>query len=171
MKTKKSKTVVLCRAGIIAACYAALTMAFGQLSYGPLQVRPSEALCLLPIFFPEAIPGLFVGCMLGNVLSGYGIYDILLGSLTTLLAAAFTYLSGKVFKRGAFSVIFGGLPPVLLNAFCIPLIVILAGDKSGAYWVNFIQLLFTQTVWIYLLGVPLFLGIRRLRNNGNKYLL
>ena len=78
----------ICRAGIIAALYVALTCAFGAIGYqGFLEIRPAEALCILPLFYAEAIPALYVGCMLSNVISLYGVYDIFLGSLATLIAA------------------------------------------------------------------------------------
>ena len=66
----------LCRAGIIAALYVALTYAFMTFAFGPLQIRPAEALCILPLFFPEAVPALFVGCLLSNIVSQYRVFDI-----------------------------------------------------------------------------------------------
>ena len=98
-KQTKSLTVLLCRAGVTAALYAGLTIAFGSLAYGPLQIRPAEALCVLPLFFPETIFGLFVGCAMANLLSGYGAIDIVLGSIATLVAAVCTYGIGCLFNR------------------------------------------------------------------------
>ena len=92
-------TLELCRAGIIAAMYISLTAVFGNASSGPLQIRPAEALCILPIFFPEAILGLFAGCALSNLIAGYGAWDVLLGSATTLVAAVLTYLAGRLLKK------------------------------------------------------------------------
>jgi len=91
MKTKLFTPRFLAEAGIIAALYFALTMAIAPLSYGQLQIRISEALCVLPFFTPAAIPGLFIGCILANLFSPFGIYDIVFGSLATLLAALITY--------------------------------------------------------------------------------
>ena len=71
----------------LAAVYAALTMCTAFMSYGPIQFRLAEALNILPFFFPETVLGLFVGCIISNLISGYGIYDIVFGSLATLLAA------------------------------------------------------------------------------------
>ncbi len=171
--TKVSATVRLARAGIVAALYAALTMIFGALAYGPLQIRPAEALCILPIFFPEAIPGLFVGCMLANLLSGYGVYDIVFGSLITLVAAFSTWAIGKALKGNLLSAILGGLPPVLFNAIGIPFIIILAspGESFAAYWVYFAQLLLTETIWVYVLGIPLYYAVRRMKNHGVKFMM
>lgn len=76
---KHLTTKLLARAGIIAALYVGLTVVFGELAYGPLQIRPAEALTVLPVFFPEAAVALYVGCLLANLFSGYGLPDILLG--------------------------------------------------------------------------------------------
>ena len=99
----------LCRAGIIAALYVALTYAFGALSYqGFVQIRPAEALCILPLFFPEAVPALYIGCMLANVASPFWIYDVFIGSLATLFAAVGTWLIGKFFRNNASKIVLGG---------------------------------------------------------------
>ena len=90
----------ICRAGIIAALYLALTIAFGSLSFqGFLQIRPAEALTLLPLLFPEAVPALFIGCALANLTSPFFLYDVLLGSSVTLLAALCSYFCGRLFKK------------------------------------------------------------------------
>ena len=79
-------------AAVIGALYAVLTLtaSFFGITYGPVQCRVSEALCVLPFFFPEAKWGLFVGCLIANLLSPYGAPDIICGSLATLLAACIT---------------------------------------------------------------------------------
>ena len=91
----------LCRGGVIAALYVALTYAFAPFAFGPIQIRPAEALCILPLFFVEAIPALYVGCMLSNIASPYAVYDLFLGSLVTLLAALGTYMVGRFFKKAS----------------------------------------------------------------------
>ena len=88
-------TQSLCLAAIIAAIYAALTLALPALSYGQLQCRLSEALTLLPMLLPQAVPGLFVGCLVANLLSPVGAMDIIFGSLATLLAALGTRVLRK----------------------------------------------------------------------------
>ena len=160
----------LARAGIIAALYAVVTYAFGPIAYGPLQIRPAEALCILPIFFVEAVPGLFIGCALAHLISGYGIYDIVFGSLITLLAAVLTYFIGRIFKEKFPSVILGGIPPVLFNAIGIPFIIILVdpAESMAAYWTFFAQMLLTQSVWVYALGIPLYFAIKSLRAKNVK---
>ena len=79
----------------IAAVYAVLTYLLAPISYGAVQFRVAEAMTLLPILMPEAIPGLFVGCLLANLLGGAGPLDVIFGSLTTLVAAVMTYFLKK----------------------------------------------------------------------------
>ena len=169
MNKNVSMTKRLCRAGVIAALYVALTYAFAPFAFGPFQIRPAEALCLLPLFFPEAVPALFVGCAVSNLASPYLLYDVLFGSLTTLAAAIASYLVGRFFKKDVFRVFLGGLFPVLLNALFVPLVIVfLCGGSEGytsaftAYWFFFGSLFLTQSVWIYGLGTPLYLSIKRI---------
>ena len=103
-------TKSLTRAAIIAAAYCALSLVSSALSlaYGPVQLRFSEALCVLPFLMPEAVWGLFVGCLLTNVLSPYGLLDLIFGSAATLLAAL---LSARCKTR-----VGAAVPPILCNA-------------------------------------------------------
>ena len=77
-------------AAVTAALYAGLTMALAPISFGVVQFRVAEALTLLPFIMPEAVPGLFVGCLLANFLGGFGIIDVVFGSAATLAAACLT---------------------------------------------------------------------------------
>lgn len=125
----QSKTLYIVRAGVICALYVVLTFIsnlFG-LSSGVIQLRLSECLCVLPIFMPEAVPGLFVGCILANALTGAVVYDVIFGSLTTLAAAVLTRLLRKV--KGV-----NLLPPIILNGLAIPLILIYIYNIKDAYW-------------------------------------
>ena len=79
---------------MIAALYAALTLLLAPISYGPIQLRLSEALTLLPMVLPQAVPGLFIGCLIANLYTGM-LTDIIFGSLATLIAAVGTYLLRK----------------------------------------------------------------------------
>ncbi len=164
-------TKKLCRGGVIAALYVALTYAFMPFAFGAFQIRPAEALCILPLFFPEAVPALFVGCMLSNLTSPFFIYDVLLGSMATLLAALGTYAVGKIFKKTIWKIFLGGLFPVLFNALFIPLIIVfLCGDLGGqasvllAYSAFFVSFFCTECVWVYGLGIPLYFAVRRLES-------
>ena len=172
-EAKGTSTFALCRAGVVAALYVVLTATFGGMASGPLQIRPAEALCILPIFFPETIIGLFAGCALSNLIAGLGVWDVLFGSLTTLVAAFLTWFCGKVFKRGFVSAMLGAIPPVVLNAAVIPFVIILAGGEESLamYWLYFWQLFLTQTVWVYALGIPLYFSIKRMREKGVRVML
>ena len=96
---------------IIAALYAALTVLLAPISYGPVQVRVAEAMTVLPYLFPQAIPGLYIGCMVANIWGGFGPIDIFGGSAITLFAALLTYALRNL-KRPWLA----PLPPVVLNA-------------------------------------------------------
>lgn len=109
MDFKDTKFIV--KAGIIAAIYIILTVVMGETGFGPIQFRISEAMTILPLFEPAAIPGLFVGCFLSNIFGGYGLIDIVFGSLTTLVAA---YITSKMPNK-----YLAALPPILLNAFLV----------------------------------------------------
>ena len=170
---KKSLTKRLCRAGVIAALYVALTYAFMPFAFGPLQVRPAEALCLLPLFFPEAVPALFVGCALSNIASPYAIFDIPIGSAATLIASLGTFSVGKVFQKDWLKITLGGLFPVLVNAFAIPLVIVfLCGGGEGyssvtiAYFTYVGSIFLTQAVWVYALGTPLYIAVKRVLQRG-----
>jgi len=94
-------------AATIAALYAVITILFIPFSYGPVQLRFSEILTVLPFFTPAAIPGLFVGCILGNILNPFNPIDIVVGSIATLLAACLSRIMPKKWLVP--------LPPVILN--------------------------------------------------------
>ena len=160
----------LCRAGVIAALYVALTYAFAPLAFGPFQIRPAEALCILPVFFPEAIPALYIGCMLSNLASPYLVYDVFIGSLATLLAAFSAYMVGRYMKKEPYRFILCGLPTVLFNAFIIPLIIVfLCGGAEGyastsvAYFAFMGSIALTESVWVYGLGAPLYYTLQRVQ--------
>lgn len=107
-------TLFLAQAGVIAAIYVALTVAFAPFSFGEIQVRLAEALTILPVFTPAAVPGLFVGCLLGNMLGGAVLPDILFGSLATLIGAAGTW------KLRHASPYLAPIPPILANVIIVP---------------------------------------------------
>ncbi len=123
----KNKNVLFwTQAAMIAAIYVVLTVVFAPISFSVGQVRIAEALTILPVFTPAAIPGLFVGCLIGNVIAGGVIWDIIFGSLATLIGAYFTYLLRRQNKFLA------PLPPILSNTIVIPLILEYAyGMKQG----------------------------------------
>ena len=115
MKSNKNPTLFLAQSGIIAALYVALTLLFAPISFGPLQLRVAEALTILPLFTPAAIPGLFIGCLLANLLGGAIVWDVVFGSLATLIGAIFGYMLRK--NRWLVPI-----PAILSNAIIVPLV-------------------------------------------------
>lgn len=117
MKEKETLNVqFIAQAAMIAAVYVVLTLVFAPFSYGEVQIRLSEALTILPAFTPAAVPGLFIGCLLGNILGGCIVPDIIFGSLATLIGAVFTY---KLRGRSRF---LAPVPPILSNAAIVPFV-------------------------------------------------
>lgn len=148
----RNTTIRLVRTAVIAALYAALTLAVAPIAYGAVQFRISEALTILPLFCPEAIVGLTVGCFLANIPSG--LWDMFLGALATLLAATLTRVSKKWY--------FGIIPPVVVNAFAVPLIILLGGGLETTYFVTVLTVGLGQLVSVCALGIPLYFGLDKL---------
>ena len=126
---KKSNVLSLARGGMIAALYVALTYAAALvgLSSGAIQLRLSEMLTVLPAFLPEAVPGLYIGCLIANLLTTGNIYDILLGSLATLIGAI-----GARMLRKAHPLLIT-LPTVIANALIVPLVIILSAGGEETF--------------------------------------
>lgn len=141
------KLMFLTRSAIIAALYAVLTLLLYPISYGAVQFRVSEALTLLPIFMPEAIPGLFIGCLLSNLLGSATPWDIVFGSLATLLAAILTYATRRYkLLASAWPVICNGLivGTVLALTLNLPLFITIGevalGELAVVYTVGMVML-------------------------------
>lgn len=115
MKDRRSTALKLTQSAAIAALYVVLTVIFAPISFGEMQVRISEALTILPLFTPAAIPGLFVGCLLGNLLGGAIPLDVIFGSVATLIGA----VGGYLLRKNRWLV---PLPPVLANAVIVPFV-------------------------------------------------
>lgn len=114
MRDKNVK--LLTQAGMIAAIYVVVTWLFAAFSFGEVQIRLSEALTILPVFTPAAVPGLFVGCIIGNILGGAVLPDIVFGSLATLIGA----LGTRALRDR--SPYLAPVPPVLANALIVPFV-------------------------------------------------
>ena len=115
MNKKNISIYMIVHAAAIAAIYVVLTLVFAPISYGVMQIRIAEALTILPLFTPEAVPGLFIGCLIANILGGGVMIDVIFGSLATLLGAVFGYLLR--FNRWLVPI-----PAVLSNTLIIPFI-------------------------------------------------
>ena len=160
MKHKNTQKLTL--AAMTAAAYAALSLlgaVFG-LTFGPIQVRFSEALCLLPFLFPETAWGLGVGCLIANLIGGAGILDIVFGSLATLIAGSLSTLIAALLTARCRSPWTAALPPVVCNMVLVG--AVLAYETAGtsaafwpAYGLNALTVGLGEAVACLVLGVLL----------------
>lgn len=174
MRNKSVKFTVT--AAVIAALYAVLTMVMWETASGAIQFRLSEALCVLPAFTPAAVPGLFIGCMIANIMGGTWV-DVVFGSLATLLAAFCSYLIGRAFKVrtseklpvGALTLV--PLPPVILNALIIPFVLYYGyGFKDAFGYTETAAVLGLDALTVgageaavcYIIGVPLMIFVHKM---------
>ena len=154
---KKIDIWFLARAGIIGALYAAITLLVAPISFGMVQFRLSEALCVLPYYDKSAIPGLFVGCLVANIVGGNGIWDVVIGSLATLLAAYLTSLMAKSESKNKF--LFVPMPPVLINGLLVGFM--LHWVLGTGLLLTILSVSFGEAVVCYILGSGLMLLIEK----------
>ena len=147
---EQTKLQKLCCAAVIGALYAAVTLLLAPISYGNLQCRVSEALCILPWFFPETAWGLFAGCLLANLLGGNGPLDIVFGSLATLIGAVGTRMMRKKYSMWAW------IPPVLSNAIIVPFVLIHVYGVTDAWWFLFLTVGAGELISCGLIGLGVF---------------
>lgn len=128
----KRNTHFLAKAGMIAALYTVLTMISAALGLasGVIQVRLSEMLCILPVYSAAAIPGVTVGCLVSNILCGGTIYDIVFGTIATLVGACFAYCLRKLPYLSS-------IPTILSNVLIIPTVLIYSGAGSWSMFPYF----------------------------------
>ena len=162
----KFSTSRICRAGIVASVYFVLTYFFQAISFGPIQFRVAEALTILPLFFLESAPALFVGCFLANFMSGFGAYDMFLGSLATLIAAYSTYFVGKSIKNTNLRFWIGIIPPIFVNALVIPLVIYLSGGLEFTYFIQALVIGGGQALSIIPLGGILYRYLDKIKQKN-----
>ena len=155
----------LARSAMIAAIYVVLTLLFAPISFGAIQFRVAEALTLLPILTADAVPGLFVGCLIANLVGGGVWFDVALGSLATLLAALCTRkCRSKPPLAAIFPTVFNGLivGPVVYFAY-----VRAPGDpvSVGTLLFNMATVALGELVVCYVLGLPMLYGLKKLPHN------
>ena len=154
---QKKNIHFLTQAAMIAAIYVVLTFvanAFGLANYA-VQVRFSEALTILPIFTPAGIPGLFIGCLISNILTGCAIPDIIFGSLATLIGAFGT----RALKSNRFLAV---LPPIAANAIIVPLILKYAYGLEPL-WFSFLTVTAGEIISCGVLGLLLAFALNKYR--------
>lgn len=130
---KDSRTKAITMAAAIAAIYVVLTFVANAmgLASGVIQVRISEALTILPFFTPVAVPGLFVGCLLSNILTGCAPYDVIFGSIATLIGALGTAYFAKKMPNSSW---IAPIPPILANTIIVPFILMYVYAVPDALW-------------------------------------
>lgn len=155
---KNKNVAFMTQAAMIAAIYVVLTYVFAPFSFGEVQIRIAEALTILPVFTPAAIPGLFVGCIVGNILGGAILPDIIFGSIATLIGAVFTY---QLRNKNCF---LAPLPPIISNTVIVPFV--LRYGYGVALPIPFMMLTVGvgEVVGCGVLGLVLYTALNRYRN-------
>ena len=164
MSKKQKRIHYIIHSALIAAAYVGLTFLsniFG-LAYGPIQLRVSEVLTILPVFTPAAIPGLTIGCFIANIAS-FNMLDMVFGSFATLIAAVLTYFLRNIkFKNLPLLAMF---PPVIVNALIIGFEIAFFFLPEGFYFLGFLISAFEvgigQLIVCYGLGIPFYLTVKR----------
>ena len=166
ISNSSQKVKYLVQAAVIAAAYTAISYSGFAFAYGPVQFRYSEALIAFAALTPAAVPGLTIGCMLSNIGSAYQMFDIIFGSLATLLAAIFAYLFRNVrIKKLPVLSLFGN---VIFNALIISGMIVLVSQTPVLFWLTFLQIFASEAIASYALGLPLFVIMEKI---NRKYRL
>jgi uncharacterized membrane protein len=161
MKKRNTNTALfITRGAIVAAMYVALTYLASMLglSSGVIQFRISEALCVLPIFMPEAIPGLAIGCLLSNALTGCVFWDVVFGTVATLIGAIGAYILKKLPKK---LIWIATLPTVLANTLIVPFVLIYAYGIEGGYFYFMLSVGIGEIVCATIGGTLLYFAMKK----------
>ncbi|MBQ6353442.1 MAG: QueT transporter family protein [Lachnospiraceae bacterium] len=152
---QNKKVAFIAQAAMIAALYVVLTMVFAPFSFREIQVRVSEALTILPAFTPAAVPGLFIGCLLANLLGGAAVPDVIFGSLATLIGAFFTW---KLRNKHPF---LAPVPPILSNMLIIPFVLRYAYGVPMAIPLMMLTVGFGEVLSCGVLGMLLYYALKK----------
>ena len=154
---KSKKLVFICQAAVIAALYVVLTYVFSAFASGVIQVRVSEALTILPAFTPAAIPGLVIGCLLSNTLTGCVLLDIIFGSVATLIGALGSY----ALRRHTWLV---PIPPIVSNMIIVPSVLRFAYGATDAFPFMIATVGAGEIISCYLLGMILYGALKKMNH-------
>ena len=154
---KSKKLVFICQAAVIAALYVVLTYVFSAFASGVIQVRVSEALTILPAFTPAAIPGLVIGCLLSNTLTGCVLLDIIFGSVATLIGALGSY----ALRRHTWLV---PIPPIASNMIIVPFVLRFAYGATDAFPFMIATVGAGEIISCYLLGMILYGALKKMNH-------
>ena len=159
LNSKKITSEYIAQAAITAALYVVFTLisgAFG-LSSSAVQFRLSEAFCILPCFFPAAVPGLFIGCLISNVITGSAIWDIIFGSIATLIGA----LGTRWLRKRRFLAV---IPPIMANVIIVPVVLYFTANIASGIWLAFLTVGIGEVVCVGILGELLYQLLDRHKN-------
>lgn len=154
---KNKKLVFICQAAVIAALYVVLTYVFSAFASGVIQVRVSEALTILPAFTPAAIPGLVIGCLLSNTLTGCVLLDIIFGSVATLIGALGSY----ALRRHTWLV---PIPPIVSNMIIVPFVLRYAYGATDVFPFMIATVGAGEIISCYLLGMILYGALKKVNH-------
>ena len=154
---KNKNAAFLTQAAMIAAVYVVLTLLFRPISFGEIQVRIAEALTILPLFTPAAVPGVFVGCLIANIIGGGILPDIIFGSLATLVGAVFTY---KLRRHKWLAPI----PPIVANMIVVPLVLLYAYGIRPL-WFSFLTVTIGEVISCGVLGMLLLFALEKYKGH------
>lgn len=161
---RDKKILYLTQAAAIAALYVVLCQIFAPISFKNIQVRIAEGLTILPFFTPAAIPGLFVGCVIGNLLGGAIPLDVVCGSLATLIGALGTWWIGKLVRQNPASKALKfalPLPPIIANAIIVPLVLYYGYAITIPIPIQMLTVGFGEVLGCGVIGMVLFFALEK----------
>ena len=154
---QNGKVSYIVKAGLVAALYAVLTVILAPISFGLVQCRVSEALCVLPAVLGSSVPGLALGCLIANLITGAPVYDIIFGSVATLIGAIGTaFLSKRNMPVWTFP-----FPAILSNGLIVGTVLALVYEVPASLLVCMLSVTAGEAVAMYALGLPFLYLIRK----------
>ena len=154
---KNKSALFITQAAVIAAIYVVLVQVFAPISFREVQVRIAEGLTILPFFTSAAIPGLFIGCLIGNFLGGAILPDIIFGSLATLIGAIGSY----ALRKHKFAV---PLPPILANTIIVPFVLFYGYGVNIPIPLQMLTVGIGEVLSCGVIGMILLLALEKYRN-------
>jgi uncharacterized membrane protein len=159
----------LAKSAVIAALYAVCTILFAPISYGPVQFRIAECLCVLAFFYAEGVIGLTIGCLIANFL-GNGPLDIVLGTFATFLASVLSFYTARKIKRDLLRFFICAIYPIAINAIIVPFTFLLITEMESLYFVSALQVAVGQTVVILSLGLFVYMALLKIQKRRGSRL-
>lgn len=159
-----NSTKKITRIAIVGALYCALTLMIYPLSFGPIQMRVSEVMCILPLFIPESAWGLTLGCLIANCFSSNPALDIPLGTSATLIASLLTRFIARKIDFTALKIALTIIFNTLANAFIVPFAILSVSEIVESYWVVSLQVGLGELGVLCVLGIPFYFIANKLND-------